>query len=342
LLSRHARVTQPGEVVNARRKEHDVKLKHIVGVVLTACLCAGSAVAEEYGEFVATAYDPSKLSETDMKVTAPIAEALEGLTAPEGWTVSGVERYTPESMYDKINGRSELYLSYGTTGMAYRQFAGAGGDFEIFLYDMTEPVRAYGVFGIERFEEGDALDIGEEGYRSRGDIFFRKGRFYATIATMGEGAELEKATEAVARALAERLEGGAEQEWTFPYLGKSDIVPGSLKYFHSDAMSLDFMPETFTAEIERGGQKVTLFMSKREGKEQASAALDRFAEYFTKYGSSMTWEKLDGYSYALCEMGGGFYEAAFAVGSYVGGVSGAEGKEAAVEALEYYLPLISG
>jgi hypothetical protein len=309
-----------------------------MGVVLTACLCAGAAVAEEYGEFVATAYDPSKLSEADMKTTAPIAEALEGLTAPEGWTVSGVERYTPESMYDKINGRSELYLSYGTTGMAYRQFAGAGGDFEIFLYDMTEPVRAYGVFGIERFEEGDALDIGEDGYRSRGDIFFRKGRFYATIATMGEGAELEKATEAVARALAERLEGGASEIWGEEFFMEKAFPGRKVKYFHSDAMSLDFMSETFTADVEVNGVSVTYFVSRPGSKELLEERLQDFLAYFEKYGTAVTEHKNDGYTYYLCDMGGGYFDAVFINGSLLGGVTTVKGEDVVHKEMESFIP----
>jgi len=314
-----------------------MKIKSALGIVLAACLFAGAAATEEYGEFVATAYDPSKLSEADMKATAPIADALEGLTAPEGWTVSGVERYTPESMYDKINGRSELYLSYGTTGMAYRQFAGAGGDFEIFLYDMTEPVRAYGVFGIERFEEGDALDIGEEGYRSRGDIFFRKGRFYATIATMGEGAELEKATEAVARALAERLEGEASEIWGEASFPEKQFGKRKLKYFHSDAMSLDFMPETFTADAELDGKSVTYFIAKPDSEAARKERFESFRAYFAKYGNTMMAESFDGYDYLLCDMGGGFYDAVFINGNVIAGVTTVEGEELARKAMQSFI-----
>src|SRR5262245_59511755 len=58
--------------------------------------------------------------------TETIARALEGLT-PEGFTRKGrVERYTEANLYDKIDGRSELFHSYDVTGMTFATFSRTG------------------------------------------------------------------------------------------------------------------------------------------------------------------------------------------------------------------------
>ena len=55
--------------------------------------------------------------------TETIAQALEGLK-PEGFAQkSPVERYTEVNLFEKIDGRSELFHSYDVTGMAFVTFS---------------------------------------------------------------------------------------------------------------------------------------------------------------------------------------------------------------------------
>src|SRR5690242_7875393 len=64
-------------------------------------------------DFVGSATDdPPRITPEMRAETETIARALEGLT-PEGFTKKSlVERYTEANLYEKINGRSELFHSY--------------------------------------------------------------------------------------------------------------------------------------------------------------------------------------------------------------------------------------
>ena len=62
------------------------------------------------------------------------------------------------------------------------------------------------------------------------------------------GEEIRAASEAVARALAERLEDGSDQVWGLEELPRENRV--SVQYFKRDALSLDFLGETYTALYE--------------------------------------------------------------------------------------------
>src|SRR4051794_24223423 len=69
--------------------------------------------------------DPARVTSEMKARTETIARALEGLT-PEGFTKKGlVERYTEANLYEKIDGRSELFHSYDVTGMAFVTFSKA-------------------------------------------------------------------------------------------------------------------------------------------------------------------------------------------------------------------------
>src|SRR3954471_3662893 len=106
---------------------------------------------------------PSRITPEMKAKTETTARALEGL-APEGFTKKGpVERYTEANLFEKIDGRSELIQSYDVTGMAFVTFSKAGGPSEfidVFLYDMTSPLGAFGVFSVERPPGSKSIPIG--------------------------------------------------------------------------------------------------------------------------------------------------------------------------------------
>ena len=91
---------------------------------------------------------PGRITPEMKAKTETIARALEGLT-PEGFgKKSLVERYTEANLYEKINGRSELFQSYDVTGMTFVTFSKAddpGKFIDVFLYDMTTPLGGVGV-----------------------------------------------------------------------------------------------------------------------------------------------------------------------------------------------------
>ena len=90
-------------------------------------------------------YDPPRITPEMKAVTEAIAQALEGLT-PEGFAQkSPVERYTEVNLYEKINGRSELFHAYDVTGMTFVTFSKADDPakfIDVFLYDMATPLAA--------------------------------------------------------------------------------------------------------------------------------------------------------------------------------------------------------
>ena len=86
--------------------------------------------------------DPSQITPEMKAETETIAQALKGLT-PEGFAQkSRVERYTEVNLYEKIDGRSELFHAYDVTGMTFVTFSKADDPakfIDVFLYDMTTP-----------------------------------------------------------------------------------------------------------------------------------------------------------------------------------------------------------
>jgi hypothetical protein len=251
--------------------------------------------------------------------------------APPGWKPQGeVERFAPDNLYVKINGRAEQYLAYEVVGLECAGVADdKGGFIDIFVYDMGTPLRAFGIFSVERPPEAAALELGREGYRSGASYFFWQGRHYAQVVAGGEGAAFEQAGLHIARQVAGRLEDRGEVLWGEKALPAAGQVPGSLQYFMRDALSLDFLSETFVARYRRGGAELTAFLSRQESPEQANQVMDRYSDYVGEYGRIISITAAEGDLTMYTAEVGGLFEAVFRTGVHVGGASQAEDQKLA-------------
>src|SRR3954454_20405435 len=199
--------------------------------------------------------DPPRITPAMKAKTETIARALEGLT-PEGFAMKGpVERYTEANLYEKIDGRSELFQSYGVTGMAFATFSRADDPakfIDVFLYDMTTPLGAFGVCSVERSPGSKPIATGDGGHRTGADLFFRKGRYYASILTSGPDEESRKAASTLADALANRLKGEASELWGLAMLPARNRIDDTVQYLMVDALGLDFLTDAFKAQYRDG------------------------------------------------------------------------------------------
>ena len=264
--------------------------------------------------------------------TNTIASALEGLDVAE-WQASPVERYVVENLYDKINGRSELFMAYGVTGLAFITLKHAedpGRYVDIFLYDMTTAPGAFGVFSVERWPGQETLDIGRGAYRNGNDLFFWKGPYYASLLGSGKEPTVHDAQFAIAQQLAKTLKDSDEALWGFEVLPKEHVAADTIQYFMVDALSLSFMTDTYTAEFTTGGNEISAFVSRADTPDAARERHDQYVAYMNQYGVKI--ETLGGDGFTLGDMGGGYYDVIFQEGSYVAGVTAVPNRDTAVAA----------
>ncbi len=298
----------------------------VCAVVFTGLVALGQEDESSSG----SAVEPAQLE----KLTSTIAAALSSVDV-EGWERSPVERYVVENLYDKINGRSELYMSYGVRGMVFATYTRAGHPEEfidVFLYDMGSVAGGFGVYSVERWGDWEPADWGTEGYRTDTDAFFWKGAYYATVLGSSEEPVVHEAQQRIASALAKALPDSEETLWGLTVLPETNLVPGSIMYFMVDAMSLSFMEDTFTAQYRYGDVEVTVFVAKRKAEANARETRDAFVDYMKKYGDGAEELGEGESSLQLADMGGGYFDVVFAEGPYVGGVTFVADRALAIDA----------
>jgi hypothetical protein len=263
-----------------------------------------------------------------------LSATLTGLT-PEGWQLydDTVLSFTAENLYEKINGRAEFYLAYDVVDMTFASYEDGtdGGQFiDVSVYDMDTPTFAFGVFAGERTFGAPPLGLGRDSYRSGANYYIWKGQYYIQIIASDTTAELQRKGLDVGRRVAAVLGDDGEVVWGLENLPQEDRVPGSEHFFLVDAMALDFMRNTYTAEYVKSGTHLTAFLSRRDNADTAGDAVDRYEQYAERYGASVERLSVDGVQLVVCDMGDN-HDVLFRKLSLVGGVTAVDDRDLAIQ-----------
>ena len=123
--------------------------------------------------------------------------------APPGCSMSAPEVFTPGTLYDKIDGKAELYVPAGVRFLFCQRFEPAGGGdpwFELFAYRMADARSAFAVFSLQRRSGAPPSPVTDLAYRGGNALFLAHGPWYLELIGSVEGEKTEAALEAAARA----------------------------------------------------------------------------------------------------------------------------------------------
>ena len=254
-------------------------------------------------------------------------------STPKGWQIfDEVKQFTPENLYEQINGRASFFIAYDMIRMTYVSFVNSDKTshfMNLSIYNMGTPTNAFGVFSAERSQGESPLELGRAGYRSDANYFIWKGQYYIRIISSEATNEFQWIGMDLARKVTDFLLDSGEQVWGLTALPLTDRMPESVQYFKVDAMGLDFMRNTYTATYRKGNTLVTAFLSQQDSAESARAKVVRYAKYAKKYGKGIDRLKAGEVELVSCDMGGS-YDVVYQKGRLIGGVSYVEDRGLAI------------
>ena len=253
---------------------------------------------------------------------------------PEGFAVyDQAGLFTADNLYERINGRAELYLAYDVinlTTATYEDKTDIARFIELSIFDMGNPTNAFGIFSVERYQGEPPLDIGRMSYLSDANAYVWKGRYYITIVTSDSTEEFQLISLDLARKVTASLIDTGEPVWGLSALPQDLLIPDSVQYFKVDAMGLDFMQNIYTAEYRKGETTIKAFLSRQASPDSALDLVERYAEYSQEYGQGYKRVKRDGVEFILCDMGGTF-DVIFRKNRLVFGVTSVKDQDMAME-----------
>jgi len=207
-----------------------------------------------------------------------------------GWVLRETPRtYTPESLYEYIDGNADLFLSYGFQSAAVGDYVPSDASeawVTVDVYDMGAALQAFGVYRAERPTDVTPLSLGTEGYSSEGMLAFWQGPYYVKILLI-EG-DVEEAARRLAEIVADRIEDAASMPPELKLLPTEHRVPHSERYLKTSALGHRFLNEVVTADYKLAAGKAALYLSNQAVPEAAAQALAKLRQFESDSGADIT------------------------------------------------------
>lgn len=206
------------------------------------------------------------------------AELKAWLPATEGWTISDkVEVFSPENLFDRINGAAPLYLENNFREMAQMEYTKGDDYISIQAYRHASPEDAFGMYASERSSELTFFPIGGEAQGDDSGIFFFAGNIYVKMWSSAQ----ENVSETM-RAIAAHLAGNIDATAGYPPVvnafPKEDMIPHTETYVTANYIGHTFLNMVYTAKYKIDNKTFQAFVVDAKS---ADGAKDILNKYFT-------------------------------------------------------------
>ncbi len=200
----------------------------------------------------------------------------------DGWTIEeGPEIYTPDNLYEIIDGAAPLYLSYGFRKQAYVRYVHEGDSpfgITAYIYDQGSVEGGFGVYSSSRHRNENFQAFGTQGYRSGTILSAWKGRFYIYLTGDRENEETVKAMESLARRITEQIPGRDSYPQAFQLLPEEGRVKNSEVHTEKSYLGYDSLQKSISALYQVKDSTATLFVAQYSDEEEMEKQYSLFQE----------------------------------------------------------------
>lgn len=259
-----------------------------VGFIILPCLVV-IAVGVFLKQF---SFNPAVLVATaSAPGTAQPASPSPGESAPtlppEFAALSAPETFAPDDLFNKIDGKADLYLTAGFVQLRCQRFAlKATNDvwMEWFVYDMGAQPQAFSVFSLQRRAEAQALDLTEFAYKTQNALFFVCGRYYVEAVTAMPTEPMMSAMLAMARQFVAANPPGATRIPELKLFPPENLEAGSQGLQVADAFGFDQFTNVFTAKYRVNNADVLAFLETTKTPADAAALRAAYRSFLLANG----------------------------------------------------------
>jgi hypothetical protein len=211
-----------------------------------------------------------------------VQSVLPPASAVPGWKQIGASKlYNSSNLFDLVDGEAQAIMEYAFVACAHAEYAPAGQSkplLTIDVYDVTDPLNAFGLFSSDR-SSGKPVAVGAEGVQiGPSGLNFWKGRYVVRTTIVAVSPANQKAELAFAKATAGRIAGASS-----PPALVSALPPGrqprSEKYVRKNVAGQAFLKNAVTARYPSAGQGAEVWIATYPAPAPAKAALEQYRAY---------------------------------------------------------------
>ena len=197
------------------------------------------------------------------------------------------EHFSPDTLFEIINGDADGYLKAGFVGLDYRQLIlneDSLQSIEFFAYRMERHRNAFAVFSVRRGREALPDPLTRFAYRYRRGLFFVHGPYYVEILAAEKTAALEQAMQRLGEAFINTHTVQTEPIPELDLFPPEDLIPDSVALHPSGAFGFEAFSDLFTARYRVRGSEATVFFRTCRSPEAATRLATDYYTFLMEYG----------------------------------------------------------
>lgn len=206
-----------------------------------------------------------------------------------GWTQKGnIDVYTPDNLYEYIDGAADVFLAYDFQELAAATFeSNPKGSFTVDIYRHGSPKNGFGIYSQEKPAKGPFIPIGAQGYYEKGVLNFLVDCCYVKINGFDLGDKDETILKEAARQIAQKIQGDNRFPRVLECFPGEEKVEYSERYIAQNFLGHSFLHSAFTADYEKEGAKIQVFIIETDDEKVARKILDDYLTFVKSKGMTV-------------------------------------------------------
>ncbi len=203
------------------------------------------------------------------------------LTLPELEGYKKVMNYpvfTPDNLWDFINGAADNYLAYGFIDLHVAEYKKGKDVIKLEVYRHRDNTLAFGIYSSERSPSFRFINLGAQGYTTGGTVNFFKGNYYVKIRTYSKKEKTIRSAQSLAQQVANMLPGDASMPPVikeFPVEGKK---VNEETYINESVLGHKFLNNAFKANYEVGPDKFSIFIFEKSSSKEVMETVNAYLQ----------------------------------------------------------------
>lgn len=198
---------------------------------------------------------------------------------------NGKTGFYAENLYEYIDGAAEVFLLYDFVALIHQEYKASKTDVTVDIYDMGNPLNAFGVYSAESSPNYNFLPLGAEGYISDYALNFLQDRYYVKLSGFSSVGTADVVLKAFALQISMRIKTGKNLPDLFGLFPRENRIAHSEKFMLKSALGHDFLAPACQASYNFQGKESILMLVEASNAEKAAEQTSQLKSYFQKSGT---------------------------------------------------------
>ena len=257
-----------------------------------AFLVAATAVGGCGGDKSADKKEPAAAAESTKTTASPqLVALLPAQGEVPGWGVSRAARgFDADTLWELIDGAADGFVSYGVQQVVTADYKQSGSGYQAVLevYQMKDPLNAFGKYAEERNPASEIVKVGNEGYSGGTSLNFWAGQYYVKITAFEEKDQVKQELAKLGQAVAAKIKDPGAEPVEVSWFPPENQLPRTTLYIPKDVLAQSYFTNGFETKYKAGAKEAKLVVIAMESPEAAKDGLTRYRGTASKDARTIT------------------------------------------------------